>query len=86
VQLDELGGDAVGDDPIHEVTPMLTYRLQKNVKIILDGSILLDVPVAVEEGVGAYVLTDHPEEITAEGVTIERQNVINLRAAVQINF
>ncbi|MDQ7041649.1 MAG: porin [Rhodothermus sp.] len=84
VQLDELGGDAVGSDPIHEVTPVLTYRLQKNVRIILDGSFLLDVPVAVEEGMGVYVLTDHPEEIGME--TIKRQNVLNLRAAVQVNF
>ncbi len=84
VQLDKLGSDAVGNDPIHEVTPMLIYRLQKNVRIILDGSLLLDVPVAVEEGMGVYVLTDHPEEIGME--TIKRQNVLNLRAAVQIDF
>lgn len=84
VQLDDLGKIQVGDDPIHELTPMLAYQLRRNVKIILDGSILLDVPVAIEDGVGAYVLTDHPEEIGMG--TIKRQHVTNLRAAVQINF
>ncbi len=84
VQLDNLGTAKVGDDPIQEISPMVSYRLRKNVKLILDGSLLFDAPVAIENGVGAYLLTDHPEQISFE--TIERQNVINLRAAVQINF
>lgn len=84
VQLNQLGTEQVGDEPIHEVSPMFSYRLRSNVQLILDGSFLLDVPVGIEDGMGVYVLTDHPEEVGLE--TIERQQVVNLRAAVQIYF
>ncbi len=84
VQPDNLGGDKVGNDAIHEISPMVSYRLHRRVKIILDGSFLMNVPVAVEDGLGVYVLTDHPEEIGLE--TVERQDVINIRAAIQVNF
>ncbi|GIV59583.1 OprO/OprP family phosphate-selective porin [Rhodocaloribacter litoris] len=84
VSLDNLGGDRMGRRVIQEVTPMLTYRLRNNVKIILDGDILLDAPVAVEKDVGVYVLTDQPDQIGQE--TIERQDVFNFRAAVQVGF
>ncbi|GIV61443.1 MAG: hypothetical protein KatS3mg044_0309 [Rhodothermaceae bacterium] len=84
VSPDGLGGDAIGDDPIHEITPMLTYLLRDNVKIILDANILASVPVAVEEEVGVYVLTDQPDQISQSA--FERQDVVNLRAAVQIGF
>lgn len=81
---DTTGVSKVGKDPVQEISPMVAYRLLPNVKIILDGSILMDVPVAIEPGTGVYVLTDHPEEIGMDAV--ERQTVINLRAALQIEF
>ncbi len=84
VQPENLGGNKVGNDAIQEISPMISYQMYKHVKIILDGSFLMSVPVAIEEGLGVYVLTDHPEEIALD--IVERQDVVNIRAVIQINF
>lgn len=84
IQPSDLGAGKIGDDLIHEITPMISFQIVKHVRLILDGSILMDVPVAVEDGVGVYVLTDHPEEISMD--MIERKTVTNIRAAIQIDI
>jgi hypothetical protein len=90
------GTSITGTDLIHEVTPAVNYSLFKGVaKIILDFPVLIDVPVAIENGVGAYVLTEQPGQVTVTkvdattgiaGGSIERQTVPESRLLFQLSF
>ncbi len=71
-------------DPIHEVTPSITMFHKKNLKIIFDAPIQVDVPVSVENKLGYYVLTDQPDQ---SGVgTVIRQVVPSGRMLLQLVF
>ena len=75
----------IGDEIIHEVTPALTYKLKgDNVKLIVDMPMLINVPVATESGVGSYVLSEQPDQITSGSVG--RQKVVQLRTILQVLF
>jgi hypothetical protein len=80
----------IGDKPIQELLPMVAFSfLDGRVKLIAEVPIWLDVPVAIEQGVGAYVLLHQWDQITVirtQGNRIERQTVVGVRAAVQMGF
>lgn len=90
------GTPITGTDPIHEIVPAISYALRGDhrVKVTLDLPVLLDVPVVVEEGVGTYITTEQPDQVSylvpnEQGVargTIERQNVIEGRLLFQFSF
>jgi hypothetical protein len=45
--------------PIHEIDPSITYHFMgQTMKIVADLPILLDVPLIIAAGDGAYVFTD----------------------------
>jgi hypothetical protein len=74
---------------IQEVTPALTYHLKKGrSKIILDAPIFIDVPVAIEKNIGAYVLTEQPDQTgyLKTGGRVERQTVVEGRLLYQLSF
>lgn len=80
----------IGDKPIQELLPMVSFSfLDGRVKLIAEVPIWLDVPVAIEQNVGAYVLLHQWDQITlirTQGNRIERQTVVGVRAAVQMGF
>ncbi|MCI0572264.1 MAG: hypothetical protein L0Y66_16030 [Myxococcaceae bacterium] len=55
-----------------------------------DLPIQVNVPVVTEYGLGAYVLTEQPDQTsylgTKPGSTVDRQTVINARLMVQAAF
>ncbi len=74
-------------DPIHEITPSLTLYHKKFFKIVMDAPLLIDVPVSVESSptkLGAYVLTDQPDQTNAGAIT--RQTVPSGRLVMQFSF
>lgn len=84
------GAPITGGGMIHEITPSLTYHLGsgQNSKVVLDLPILIDVPVVTEPGVGAYVLTEQPDQASVLGDegTVGRQNVVEARMLIQMGF
>ncbi len=80
----------IGDKPIQEVLPMVSFSfLDGRLKLIAEVPVWLDVPVAIEQNVGAYVLLHQWDQITVirtQGNEIQRQTVVGLRAAVQMGF
>lgn len=86
---------AVGDTPvtgkaiIHEVAPSVSYYLfGDRVKLVADVPVLIDAPVITEPGVGAYVLTDIPDQtsLLAKGGTVAPQTVLQGRLMFQAQF
>ncbi len=80
----------IGDKPITELIPMLSFRfLENRVKLLLEVPIWLDMPVVIEKDVGAYVLLQQWDQlriVATAGNRVERQNIIGVRAAVQMGF
>jgi len=57
--------------PFYEVTPALSYYLKDWSKLILECQLLVNVPVAHEPEIGAYVLSDMPSLTTyTSGTTV----------------
>ncbi len=86
---------AVADKPItgkatlHEVAPSVSYYLfGDNVKLIADLPVLLNAPVVTEDKVGAYVVTDIPDQtsLLAKNGTIAPQTVVQGRLLFQAQF
>jgi hypothetical protein len=78
-----------GNEPIHEITPSLSYYiLGENLKVILDFPILIHVPVFTEPGVGQYVGSELPDQasVLATGGTVGRQNVAQGRLMLEGQF
>ena len=81
-----------GKKPVHEVTPAIVYHMRRGQsKIILDLPILINTPVAVEKGLGAYVLIpEQPDQTTVvntvPGSYIDRKNVVAGRLLYQLTF
>jgi hypothetical protein len=75
---------------IHEITPAISYFFEKEqAKIILDFPYFIQVPVAIEDKVGAYVLTEQVDQVSVlskSGSSIERQNVPEIRILFQMMF
>jgi hypothetical protein len=91
------GGVAVtGSRPIQELTPSLTYFFKERwLKVIVDLPVLIGAPVVMENNVGAYVLTEQPDQasllkatppaVSAPG-TVSRQTVVEGRLLLQASF
>lgn len=76
---------------VHEIDLAVSYFVKGGrVKITADLPVLFGVPVITEPNVGAYVLTEQPDQVTyllppTNGV-IERQTVVSPRLQVQVVF
>lgn len=87
-----IGGNQVtGTTPIHEVTPAFVYRVKNRpLKLIVDFPVLLRAPVVNEAGVGAYVLTEHPDQASllkpGGPGAVTRQTVVEARVLLQAGF
>ncbi len=79
----------INDNPIHEINPSISIYISRNVKLVSDLQIWLDVPVAQETGLGPYNLMSQPDQATiadpASG-EIERQNTVSARMNFQLMF
>lgn len=77
-------------EPIHEITPAVTYYiLGQNLKVTLDFPILVGVPVVNEKNIGAYVLSEMPNQTTSAVGTdakMSRQTVEEARLMLQGQF
>jgi hypothetical protein len=77
-------------NPIHEITPSLTYRINDNLKFTADLPILVDVPVVVEGGLGAYVLTQQADQsaylASTKGSSVGRQFVVQCKGTITYEF
>jgi hypothetical protein len=83
------GQRITGGSPIHELTPSLTFRFnERRTKVIFDLPILLNVPVTVERGIGAYVLSDLPDQssVLTSGGSVHRRTVVEGRMLIQFSF
>jgi hypothetical protein len=80
-----------GRSPIQEITPAITYHIKKGrSKVILDLPILVNAPVAVEKGLGTYVLIpEQPDQTTVAttaGNIITRRTIVEGRMIYQLMF
>jgi hypothetical protein len=83
------GVSLTGSDPIHELTPALSFRFPHYpVKLVADLPVVLQTPVFLEPNVGAYVATELPDEasVVGNGGSVARQNVIEGRLMLQASF
>jgi hypothetical protein len=81
---------------IQELTPSLSYFFKgAKVKVVADLPVQLNVPVVTEENIGAYLLTEQPDQSSllkagANGApslhTVARQNVVEARMMFQAAF
>ncbi|HZI16749.1 MAG TPA: porin [Myxococcus sp.] len=81
--------NVTGTKAFQEITPALTLQLPKyNSKIVMDLPIHLNTPVITEENVGAYMLTEQPDQtsLLKNNAPIARQNVIEARMMFQAAF
>lgn len=85
-----VGANAVtGSKAFQELTPALTVQLPKyNSKIVMDLPIHINTPVITEENVGAYMLTEQPDQtsLLKNNAPIARQNVVEARMMFQAAF
>jgi hypothetical protein len=85
-----VGANAVtGTKAIQELTPALTVQLPRyNSKIVMDLPIHINTPVITEENVGAYMLTEQPDQtsLLKNNAPIGRQNVVEARMMFQAAF
>jgi Phosphate-selective porin O and P len=80
-----------GTDPFQEVTPSLTMRFNMpgSPRLTADLPILINVPVVTEAGLGNYVVTEQPDQVSLISTTansIARQNVIEARLMFEAQF
>ena len=79
--------------PLKEITPSLTYHLNRNVSIIADLPYLPDMLVFQENGIGSYVMSEQPDQVTVikpgtgTGTgRVVRANVVEGRLMIQLGF
>jgi len=84
------GVPITGTMPFYEVTPAITYYIKgHNMKIVADAPFLIGVPVVTEKGVGSYVITEQPDQVTyisAGQGYVRRQDVPEARLMFQVAF
>jgi hypothetical protein len=83
------GVTLTGSDPMHEVTPSLTWHLfGRDLQLTADLPLLFHVPVFTETDVGSYVGTELPDESALVGKkgTVELVNVFEGRLMFQAQF
>ena len=77
-------------DPIHEITPALTWYINGNhLKLVGDLPLLFNAPIFNEAGVGSYVATEVPQEssvLAKAGSFVAPQTVIEARLMLQGQF
>ncbi|MFA6541821.1 MAG: porin [Bacteroidota bacterium] len=76
---------------IHEITLGGSYYLKNNnLKLTFDIPVMFNVPVLNEPGIGAYVLTEQPDQVTYVAAPklapIDRQTVVEARMQLQFIF
>ncbi|OGQ21535.1 MAG: hypothetical protein A3I05_03275 [Deltaproteobacteria bacterium RIFCSPLOWO2_02_FULL_44_10] len=75
---------------IHEVGPSLNFYFKEHhAKIIFEPSVLINVPVATEPGIGSYVLTDQVDQtsvLALSGASVARKVVPQAKLLFQMNF
>ena len=77
-----------GSDPLYEVAASLTYYHRPWSRFTFETVFELNTPVAVENGIGSYVLAEQPDQTTVIGANghVERQFVPELRGMYQLTF
>ncbi len=84
------GGVAITEKTaIQEITPAIVYYFKGDrTKLVLDLPLLIDVPVVTEPNIGAYVLTEQPDQaaILANGGSLSRDFVVQGRMSLQMSF
>ena len=84
------GTAIMGDRPIHEVTPAVTYYFHgHNLKLVADLPLLFNAPLFNEKGVGSYVGTELPAEaalLAKAGNSVTHSTVIEGRLMFQALF
>ena len=81
----------MGTTLVNELTLGAQWFLyNEHVKIGLDLPILFNAPVITEAGIGSYLLTEQPDQVSvlsgASHPTVVRETVIQVRAQVQYQF
>ncbi|MBI4424618.1 MAG: hypothetical protein HY554_12875 [Elusimicrobia bacterium] len=74
---------------IHEVTPSLAWHIRKHhMKLVADAPVYLNMPVFVEQGVGAYVFAQQPGQVSilATGHSVKRHAIVQGRMMFQFLF
>lgn len=76
------------DETMHEITPALGLRMGDNMRLVADLPIWLNTPVIIEEGVGAYVAVEQPDQtaLLAEEARVDSQTVFEGRLMFQAQF
>jgi hypothetical protein len=79
--------------PLKEITPSLTYHLNRNVSVVADLPYLPDMLVFQENTIGSYVMSEQPDQVTVikPGTTtgtcrVVRATVQQARLMVQLGF
>ena len=76
--------------PLQELTPAFSWLMNGDkLKLYFDAPILLDAPVVMEKGIGAYNLVNQPDQttlLTNPANTLARQLVFQLRGGLQVAF
>jgi len=84
------GTRRITDEPIQEVTPAISYYIRgHDNKIVLDFPVLIDVPVFIERGIGAYVATEQVDQaslLSNANNSVNRQTVPEVRIMYQLAF
>lgn len=79
-----------GTDPIHEVTPSLTWHLSgRNLQVTADAPLTFNAPTFVEKGLGTYPGLEMPDQASVvgkNGGVLETQNVVEARLMFQAQF
>jgi hypothetical protein len=80
---------AVGST-IHEITPSLTWHIKgHHMKLVADAPVYLNMPLFIEQGVGAYVFASQPDQVTVlatNGNGTARRAVVEARMLFQFMF
>jgi hypothetical protein len=84
------GKTLTDDDPFQEVDASLTFFHRPWSRFIFEAVLHINTPVAVEPGIGAYVLAEQPDQVTVVKAPtngyIERQYVPEAKFLYQLTF
>lgn len=85
------GRSIAGSDPIHQVTPAITYTFAKSgARLVADLPLHFGAPVITEAGIGNYLLTQQVDQTSyLKGENpgeVSRKNVIGARLMLQATF
>jgi hypothetical protein len=86
----QFGGTAItGSNPFQELTPSVTFYHRPWSRVTLEVPLLINTPVAIENGVGSYVLMEQQDQTTVIAAgkgSVERQFVPEIRLMYQLTF